>query len=50
MNMTPPTFLAQHKWDRTFFLIMTAVSWIAIVMGFGPQVSEHFTARHRFRP
>lgn len=50
METIAPAFPAQHKWDRAFFLANTIMAWIAIIMGFGPQVSGHFTGQTPFPP
>ena len=34
-------FPAYHRLDRNFFLAMTAVAWLAILTGFGPELFEH---------
>lgn len=43
-------FPATHRWDRAFFLAFAALSWIAIVMGFGPELSGHLKGRTPYPP
>ena len=47
---TQAPFPATHRWDRAFFLAFAALSWIAIVMGFGPELSGHLKGRTPYPP
>lgn len=35
------SFSPNHRYDRNFFLTMTAVSWLAIISGFAPELIDH---------
>jgi len=35
-----PAFAPYHRHDRAFFLAFVALSWVAIVMGFGPELRK----------
>ncbi|MEO5492750.1 MAG: hypothetical protein ABIR08_01845 [Sphingomonas sp.] len=35
------SFPAYHRHDRNFFLAMTAISWLAVLSGFGPELFDH---------
>jgi len=37
-------FAPQHRWDRNFFLLVVALVWLGILMGFGPQVRQHLAS------
>lgn len=50
MQTAPQAFAANHSWDRTFFLAFTAIAWIAIVMGFGPELKGHLTGKAPYPP
>ena len=39
-------FRQSHSWDRNFFLGMTALGWLGILMGFGKDIVDHVT-KHR---
>lgn len=43
-------FAPYHAWDRAFFLTFVALSWIAIVMGFGPELHGQLKGRAPFPP
>ena len=34
-------FAPLHRWDRNFFLFMTALIWLGILMGFVPEIVKH---------
>jgi hypothetical protein len=46
----PNAFAATHRWDRTFFLAFAAISWIAIVMGFSPEMGGHLKGLTPYPP
>jgi hypothetical protein len=35
MSNTRTTFAPAHKWDRNFYLLIVALAWLGIIMGFG---------------
>lgn len=35
-------FAPRHRWDRNFFLLIVAVIWLGVLMGFVPQIRQHF--------
>lgn len=37
----PHRFASQHPWDRNFFLLLVALIWLGILMGFVPQIRQH---------
>jgi hypothetical protein len=39
-------FPADHPWDRNFHLVLLALAWLGILMGFGGTISRHL-AEHR---
>lgn len=39
-------FAPYHRWDHNFFLIMVALIWFVILMGFVPAIWTHF-AKHK---
>ena len=39
-------FAAGHRWDRNFHLLMIALAWVGIVMGFGGSIAHHIS-QHR---
>jgi hypothetical protein len=38
---SPSSFASGHRWDRNFFLLMVALIWLGILMGFIPDVIRH---------
>lgn len=50
MQSAPKPFAPNHKWDRTFFLGFAALAWIAVVMGFGPELNGHLKGLTPFPP
>lgn len=48
MQITPSSFAPYHKWDRTFFLVFAATTWVSVVMGFGPGVKGQLTGQSPF--
>lgn len=46
---TPP-FAPYHKWDRRFFLAFAALAWIAIIMGFSPELGGHLKGLTPYPP
>lgn len=50
MAENPAPFAPYHRHDRAFFLAFAALSWIAIVMGFGPELHGQFKGRAPFPP
>ncbi len=40
------TFPVNHKWDRNFFLAITAIIWVGIVQGFRSDLVRHFATPH----
>jgi hypothetical protein len=50
MQTGPKPFTPYHKWDRTFFLTFAALSWIGIVMGFGPELHGHLKRLSPYPP
>jgi hypothetical protein len=36
-------FRPNHPWDRNFFLLMVALGWVGIVMGFGGSIARHLS-------
>ena len=50
MQMAPKSFARDHKYDRDFFLAFAAMSWIAVVMGFSPELGGHLRGRTPFPP
>ncbi len=39
-------FSVNHRWDRNFFLSITAVVWVGIVLGFGSDLVKHCATPH----
>jgi hypothetical protein len=39
-------FAPNHPWDRNFFLLMVALAWLGIGMGFGEDIAAHLQ-KHR---
>jgi hypothetical protein len=37
-------FAPYHKWDRNAFLVLVALIWLGVVMGFGPTILKHSSA------
>ena len=50
VSTAPQSFAHHHKWDRNFFLAFAAISWIAIVMGFGPELHGHLKGLTPYPP
>jgi len=50
MQTPPKTFAPYHEWDRNFFLAFAAMAWIAILMGFGPELHGHLTGLTPYPP
>ncbi|HEY4247154.1 MAG TPA: hypothetical protein VGM64_09875 [Lacunisphaera sp.] len=44
MNPSPEKFAAQHPWDRNYFLCMTGLAWLGIIMGFGSDLTRHLSS------
>lgn len=38
----PERFELWHRWDRNFFLLYVVLIWCGIIMGFGPEIAQHF--------
>lgn len=47
---TRQSFAPYHQWDRAFFLAFAALSWIAVIMGFGPEVGGHLKGLTPYPP
>jgi uncharacterized membrane protein YozB (DUF420 family) len=47
---TAARFAPFHKWDRNFFLLYVALIWVAIVMGFVPEMIDHIQKHERAYP
>ncbi len=45
-----PPFPAQHPWDRNFFLGVVALTWLGVLMGFVPQMTQHVVQHQRPYP
>ena len=50
MFETPKSFAPYHARDRAFFLVFAALAWIAVIMGFGPEVDGQLKGRAPFPP
>jgi hypothetical protein len=50
MPTTPTSFAPYHPWDRAFFLAFAALAWIAVIMGFGPELGGHLKGRTPYPP
>ena len=50
MQTTPESFAPYHIWDRAFFLTFAVIAWVAIVMGFGPELNGHLAGRSPYPP
>lgn len=49
-NPASPSFALYHRHDRAFFLAFVAMAWVAIVMGFGPELHGQIKGRAPFPP
>ena len=49
-NPASPSFALYHRHDRAFFLAFVAMAWVAIVMGFGPELHGQIKGRATFPP
>jgi hypothetical protein len=43
-------FSTYHKWDRAFFQAFAATAWVAVLMGFGPELHGHLTGQTPYPP
>ena len=50
VEATPQSFAPTHKYDRNFFLAFAALSWVAIVMGFSPELGGHLKGLTPYPP
>lgn len=50
MFETSKSFAPYHARDRAFFLAFAALAWIAVIMGFGPEVDGQLKGRAPFPP
>jgi hypothetical protein len=50
LPLVPAPFAPSHRWDRAFFLAFAAISWVAIVMGFGPELGGHLKGLTPYPP
>lgn len=41
MTVGGARFAPRAKWDRNFFLLMVALIWLGILMGFVPEIAAH---------
>jgi hypothetical protein len=41
-------FAPFHRWDRNFFLLMVALIWLGILMGFVPEIVDHIRTHKPF--
>ena len=46
----PAPFAPYHPWDRNFFLTITLLIWLGIVMGFGPEIQQHIQSNEPAYP
>lgn len=49
-SCAPDIFAPQHNADRAFFLAFAALSWVAIVMGFSPELGGHLKGLTPYPP
>jgi hypothetical protein len=50
MRTATKAFALDHRWDRNAFLAFAAISWVAIVMGFGPELGGHLKGLTPYPP